>query len=496
MIENNKNLQQLPKGWVWTKLGEIGQLIRGVSYKKKEASKEIRDGYLPIVRANNIQFSLNFDDLIYVPREKIVDEQLVKAHDIIIAMSSGSKDLVGKAAQAMYDFSGGFGAFCGLFRVFDMTNKKFFGFFFQSPKYRNSISNVSSGVNINNLRREHIENMVTPLPPLPEQHHIVANIEELFTKLDAGVEALKKVKVQLKRYRQAVLKSAFEGKLTEEWREAHKGELEPAYVLLERIKEERRKNAKGKFKELPPVDTSDLPELPEGWVWARMGEIVVDVEKVNPKDNPEREFIYLDIASIDNKLQRITNPKKYLGKDAPSRAKQLVKADDILFSTVRTYLKNIAMVNSIYNGQIASTGFCVIRPHSLVNSNLIFQWVQRDFFLNPLTQIQRGTSYPAVRESDVFAQFLPLSPFIEQRKIVEEIESCLSMADEIERVAERSLRQSERLRQSILKKAFEGRLVSQDPSDEPAEKLLERIKEEKAKRSLEEKSKKKVKKGD
>ena len=113
-----------------------------------------------------------------------------------------------------------------------------------------------------------------PLSPLPEQHRIVAKIEELFTRLDAGVEALKKIKAQLKRYRQAVLKYAFEGKLTQEWREANKGKIEPASVLLERIKEERKKEGKGKLKELPPIDTSDLPELPEGWVWTTVGDLL------------------------------------------------------------------------------------------------------------------------------------------------------------------------------------------------------------------------------
>jgi type I restriction enzyme S subunit len=304
----------------------------------------------------------------------------------------------------------------------------------------------------------------------------VARIEELFTKLDAGVTALKKVRAQLKRYRQAVLKYAFEGKLTEEWRENHKNELEPAAVILERIKEERKKTAKGKLKELPPPDTSDLTEIPEGWVWTRLGEIVTDVEKINLKIEPNKEFIYLDIASIDNCQQKITNPKKHIGKDAPSRARQLVKSGDILFSTVRTYLKNIAIINEIYDGQIASTGFCIIRPHSLLDNKMVFYWVQTEEFVNPLNKIQRGTSYPAVRDFDVFTQFIPLPPLAEQHKIVEEIERRFSIADEVEKIVEQSLKQAERLRMSILKRAFEGKLVLQNPNDEPAEKLLERIK--------------------
>jgi type I restriction enzyme S subunit len=107
---------------------------------------------------------------------------------------------------------------------------------------------------------------------------------------------------------------------------------------------------------------------------------------------------------------------------------------------------------------------------------MVFYWVQTEEFVNPLNKIQRGTSYPAVRDFDVFTQFIPLPPLAEQHKIVEEIERRFSIADEVEKIVEQSLKQAERLRMSILKRAFEGKLVLQNPNDEPAEKLLERIK--------------------
>ena len=170
----------LPKGWVWSQITDVAELIRGVSYRKNESSKTSKADYLPILRANNINVLLNYEDLVYVAREKIKDEQFVKAFDIIIAMSSGSKNLVGKAAQSYQDYLGGFGTFCGLVRVSPQLDRKFVGLFFQSSDYRNEISRLSSGMNINNLRRQHIESMSLPVPPLPEQHRIVAKIEELF----------------------------------------------------------------------------------------------------------------------------------------------------------------------------------------------------------------------------------------------------------------------------------------------------------------------------
>ena len=226
-----------------------------------------------------------------------------------------------------------------------------------------------------------------------------------------------------------------------------------------------------------------LHELPGGWVWTRLEDIVNDIEKVNPKETPDKEFIYLDIASIDNSQQKITNPKKYLGENAPSRARQLVKTEDILFSSVRTYLKNIAFVNEIYDNQIASTGFCVIRPHNLINKRMIFYLVQTNFFLNPLTQIQRGTNYPAVRESDVLEQIVPLPPLPEQRAIVSKIEQLFSDLDNGIDNFKKAQAQLKLYRQSVLKAACEGKLVpieaelarAQGRDHEAADVLLERI---------------------
>ncbi|MGB8645107.1 MAG: restriction endonuclease subunit S [Anaerolineae bacterium] len=233
-------------------------------------------------------------------------------------------------------------------------------------------------------------------------------------------------------------------------------------------------------------ERNDLPQLPKGWVWTRLGDIVGNVEKTDPHVQPDREFDYIDIASIDNTQQKITSPKKYLGKDAPSRARQVVKTGDVLFSTVRTYLKNIAAVPSIFDGQIASTGFCVIRPADGINHIFIFLLTQTNDFLNPLNDLQRGTSYPAVRDSDVFSQFVPIPPLPEQRRIVAKIEELFSDLDAGIAELQKAKAQLKRYRQAVLKAAVEGKLTTEwreanKGKIEPASVLLERIREERAK---------------
>lgn len=204
----------------------------------------------------------------------------------------------------------------------------------------------------------------------------------------------------------------------------------------------------------------ELYELPKGWVWAKLEDIVEKIENTNPSINSEQEFIYLDIASIDNSLQKITQPKTYLGKNAPSRARQLVKAGDILFSTVRTYLKNIAVVSNIYHNQIASTGFCIIRPYKEISQTFIFLITQNDNFLEPLNQLQRGSSYPAVRDSDVFAQNIPLPPLLEQHRIVTKIEELFTQLDAGVELLKKVKAKLKRYRQAVLKAAVEGNLTA------------------------------------
>lgn len=215
--------------------------------------------------------------------------------------------------------------------------------------------------------------------------------------------------------------------------------------------------------------------LPRGWAWTTIGEITQPVEKVDPRESPQKQFTYLDISSIDNKVHKIAEPKTYYGAQAPSRARQLVRSHDVLFSTVRTYLKNIAFVSDIYDEQIASTGFAVLRAQVGISSKYLFYYSLTDNFLNSLNELQRGTSYPAVRDGDVREQSIPLAPLPEQHRIVAEIETRFTRLDAGIAALKRVQANLKRYKAAVLKAACEGKLVEQDPNDEPTSVLLERI---------------------
>jgi type I restriction enzyme S subunit len=175
-------------------LGNFIEQIRGVSYKKSDVSEVPKEGYIPLLRANNIQAGkLVFSDVIYVKKELVKDNQLIKKGDIVIAASSGSKEVVGKSGQAHSDYDCSFGAFCKLIRAKENINPRFLGYFFKTDYYSSSISNSVNGANINNLRNEHIDNLLIPIPSISTQEKI-ANVldkaQELIDKRKAQIEAL------------------------------------------------------------------------------------------------------------------------------------------------------------------------------------------------------------------------------------------------------------------------------------------------------------------
>jgi type I restriction enzyme S subunit len=382
------------------------------------------------------------------------------------------------------------------------------------------LNKLQTGTSYPAVRDDDVFSQIIPLPPLPEQRAIVAKIELLFSDLDNGIANLKKAQEQLKIYRQAVLKKAFVGELTRKWRE-EQTDLASAEELLLQIKEEREKHYqkqldewkqavkewedKGKAgknpsrpkkpKELPPLserELKDLPELPEGWCYNKLGFVTRKAVKVkNSEQDKNSDFIYLDIGGIDKQTNKIISHKRYKWRDAPSRAQQIVHVGNTLFSTVRTYLKNIAIVEKEeYDQQICSSGFTVIRGFKkIIKSKFIFYLCIYEGFIQPLNKLQTGTSYPAVRDDDVFNQPVPICSKAEQYEIVREIETRLSVCDKLEATIAESMQKSGALRQSILKKAFVGELLSEKeleearnaPDWEPADKLLERIKAEKEK---------------
>ena len=491
---NNETMYpyKLPEGWVWTSIGEIANSINPgfPSGKHNKQNKGI-----PHLRPMNINTKGEIDltDLKYVEYEYY--DALMKG-DVLFNNTNSAK-LLGKTAYVERDTNWAYsnhmtrirlsGSLLNPTWVSWCLHSLFLGGYF-SMHCVHHVNQASIGSKFLS------ENVFIPFPPLPEQRRIVAKIEELFTKLDAGVEALKKVKAQLKRHRQSVLKHAFEGKLTEKWRQAHQHELEPASVLLDRIKQERLKTAKGKYKELPRLNTSDLPELPEGWAWTRVEDISVLVTKGSTPTSYNFNYVarginFIKVENLKNGRVDKASISEFITKDTHDFLKrsQLMNAD-ILFSIAGTIGK-VAIVHSDDLPANINQAIAVIRcPWELINPHYLKAVLDSEIAHSSIERQPRGVGMNNVSLGDVKNMVFPLPPLPEQHQIVEEIERRFSVADQTEKTVDHGLKQAERLRQSILKRAFEGKLVPQDPNDEPAEKLLERIKEERAKQQAAAKS--------
>jgi type I restriction enzyme S subunit len=255
-------------------------------------------------------------------------------------------------------------------------------------------------------------------------------------------------------------------------------------MLLERIKEEQKKNVKGKYKQLPSLDTSDLPELPDNWVWTRLEEISEIILGQSPPSltyNEDRNGLPFYQGKLEfGNIYPI--PRKWC--TAP---KKIAERGDVLIS-VRA---PVGPTNVCPEKSCIGRGLAAIRGLGGIETLFILYLMRA--FENVVAGKGTGTTFNAISGDQLGEIEIPLPPLFEQHKIVEEIERRFSLVEVMGKSVEQSLKQAGRLRQSILKKAFEGKLVPQDPSDEPAEKLLERIREERAKRKTEENTKKRSK---
>lgn len=320
--------------------------------------------------------------------------------------------------------------------------------------------------------------------PPNEQKHIVAEIEKQFSRLDKSVAALKKIKANLKRYKASVLKAAVEGRLTEEWRKEHP-DVEPASELLKRILTERRMKweeaelgkmkAKGKepkddqwkkkYEEPETPDISALTDIPATWTWTRVGDVYNIVGGGTPSTKiPEYWNGNIPwITSADIRGITDIKPKKLVTKKGiENSATNLVPENSIIVVT-RVGLGKVAL---------ARVPLCFSQDsQGLVNSSSFISPGFAVFYLLKAVQIfkyqHRGTTIAGVTKKQLAELPFALPPLLEQHQIDEEIERRFSLTEEIEADVESNFKRAERLRQSILKKAFSGKLVLQDAADKP-----------------------------
>lgn len=479
-MNGNGNLALLPDGWTWVQMSDLGQVASGGTPSTKEPSNF--GGSIPWITPADLSGYTH--KLISRGARNISEQGLGSSSAGLLPAGTvlfSSRAPIGYVAIATNALAVNQGFKCLV------PNAAIFNeyLYYYLKGCKSLAESYASGTTFLEISGTKFGTLPVPLPPLPEQKRIVAKIEELFTRLDAGVAALKQIKLQLKRYRQAVLKHAFEGKLTAEWRKAQLADpnsplnKEPAVKLLERIKEERKQALGKKYKELPPVDTSDLPELPEGWVWGRLGDLVLSV-----KDGPHYSPQY-----AENGIPFITggnvrpegvdfSTAKLISEDLHKELSKRCHPDlgDVLYTKGGT--TGIARVNTYDFEFNVWVHVAVLKLASGVLPFFIQHMLNSPECYRQSQRFTHGVGNQDLGLTRMINITIPLPPVSEQKAIIDEIERELSIADSILKMIDQCTAESDRLRQSILKRAFEGKLVPQDPNDEPAAKLLERIRAE------------------
>ena len=435
--------RELPVGWVDAPLLGLGELIRGVTYSKNDSSDRSFSGSIPILRANNIQ-DRHFDtaNLVHVPTSLVAQTQIVKAGDVVIATSSGSISVVGKAAQAREDFAMAFGAFCGLIRPSNEISPEYFGHFFSSEYYRTAVSDMARGVNINNLKKSHFESLNIPLPPLNEQHRIAAKLDTTLAAVDACRQRLDGVAAILKRFRQAVLAAATSGELTREWREEAGA---PGWI----IEKSAAVCAKVQSGGTPKEGFIDEPGIPFLKVY----------NLVNQK------------VAFDYKPQFV-RPEIHLGALSKSR----VHPGDVLMNIVGPPLGKIAIAPDDHDEWNINQAITLFRPSERLKSKWIYYLLCEGSAIREIELRTKGSAGQVNISLSQCRDFDFLIPSIEeQEEIIGRVEMFFTLADQLEARLTAARKVVDRLTPALLAKAFRGELVPQDPNDEPASVLLERI---------------------
>ncbi len=396
----------LPKNWKWEKLGDVANYLNGRGFKKTEWE----DKGLPIIRIQNLNKEVsNYN----YTTKSFEDRYKVKNGDLLFAWAASLGTYIWKGKEAWLNQ-----------HIFKVEPKEFCDklfLFYSLEKIIIELYAKTHGSGMVHVTKGKFEATLIPLPPKPTQQAIVSKIEELFSELDKGIENLRLAQQQLKTYRQSVLKWAFEGKLTNE-----------------NVKES----------ELPHWKKVKLKEMSDSIQYGYTESS--SKEPIGPK--------FLRITDIqENKVEWDEVP--YCKIDKENISKYLLKEGDLVFARTGATVGKSFLIKGEIPEAIFASYLIRVRVNKEINEKYLSYFFHSPNYWSQITEGQVGIGQPNVNGTKLGQLDLVLAPIAEQNKIVQEIESRLSVADKMEESITQSLQQAEALRQSILKKAFEGKLM-------------------------------------
>ena len=480
----------IPSNWVWTRLGNIYNLFTGNSIpESKKTTKYINlsNGY-KYIATKDISYNgeINYENGVIIPynEEKF---KVAKARSSLLCIEGGS---AGRKV-GIVDRDVCFVNKLCCFESNSNLESKIIYYYIKSENFlslfRENMNGLIGGVSLGNLKK-----IEFPLPPLNEQKRIVEKLDFLFEKTKRAKEIIEEIKVDIENRKISILDRAFKGTLTSKWRNENK--TSDVKELLKTINDEKIKkweedclqaekdgNKKPKkpiIKEVKdmivPVDEQPY-KLPDSWVWVKLGDIIryTDNLDINKYYSDEQIINYVDIDSINNEFNYIEKFKKEKVKDLSSRARRILKKDFILYSSVRPYLNNFAIMKDEIEDCIGSTGFFVFKP-IYINTLYIFRIFLIPYIKELYLASIKGFNSPSINVEIFNNTPIPLPPLEEQQEIVRVLDGVLENENKVKELLELEER-IDILEKSILHKAFKGELGTQNNSDESALNLLKSI---------------------
>lgn len=432
--------EKLPDNWKTTTLGEIADLAGGGTPSRDHPEYFTGD----IVWLTPTEIPRNRVTVISNSREKISQEGLKKSSARLLPKGTvlmTSRASIGYVAIAGSEVT---------------TNQGFASFICKEAVYNHYLAywllgnadyfiEQATGTTFKEIIKSKLRNFTFPLPPLPEQERIVERIESLFTQLDAGVSALKRSKAALKRYKASVLKAACEGRLV------------PQDPLDDSAEEMLRKLGK------KPLVKNDFAELPQGWCWALIGTFIRKIQ-YGTSDKANEDTFGIPVLRMGNIVdgQLDFSKLKYLPKNTPGLDNLILEPGDLLFN--RTNSAELVGKTAIYRKNYPTASFASylirVQPHSEISPDYISYCINSTYgrqYIKSVVSQQVGQAN--VNGTKLANMPVPLPPSLEQQRIVAEVERRLSVVQELEQAIAANLKRAGRLRQAILRQAFEGRLI-------------------------------------
>ncbi|MEQ8326768.1 MAG: restriction endonuclease subunit S [Parvibaculaceae bacterium] len=478
LVQSNANgLIGAHETWERVRVGEIAGLKNGFPFKSNGFNES--DG-TPLLRIRDVLKGVpgtRYRGMVDDPAMTFVEDG-----EIVVGMDGDFNSRLWRGGKALLNQR-----VCSLLADERFYSQKFLSYVL--PGYLKLVHEHTSSVTVKHLSSLTVLDIPLPLPPRSEQERIVEKIDTLFARLDKGEEVLRAIQKLLARYRQSVLKAAVTGELTADWRAENAHRLEDGRDLLEHILKTRRENwsGRGKYKEPVAPDTAGLPELPEGWVWASPEQLSSPApnslcigpfgSNLKVDDYREEGVPLVFVRHIRAKNFSGLSPKFVSREKAQELRSHKVDPGDILITKMGEPPGDVCIYPFSAEAAVITADCIKMSPPKVgVSVGYLELALSSDVVQSQIRKISKGVAQQKVNLANFKRIAIPLPPLPLQEMIEHSVAERLSKLAVLEEWCDTEVDRSSALRQSILKNAFSGRLVDQDPSDEPASELLARVK--------------------